>query len=356
MKLLIRLLAFTLATSPSLHGQDILWKAGLHSFFDNTEFGGSPVQVPQTMAGVHVTPEIGFGIDGRHSVYAGVDLLHEYGSEEAVGTYTPIAYYEYAGRPLRFYAGSIPRRLVLDRYPRIFFRDSVANYRPAMNGVFWEYAAGRKYANVWLDWTGLQGRTQREAFFVGWSGRYEYKQFYAQHFGYVFHYAKSKNPAPDEFIHDNILTLTSAGVDLSQASGFVRLEANIGWTLGLERDRGAGVWHSPQGLHTEVAAEYKGVGLFNTYYKGNPQQLYYGDHGGDLYWGDAFYRSPDYDRADFYIYFIHTPAVKLKFIYSMHFSGRKMYHEQAFYATFDLNNLKTRRTAEDYHYFWENWF
>ncbi|MDR1556073.1 MAG: hypothetical protein LBS88_03440 [Tannerellaceae bacterium] len=339
-----------------LPAQPLVWKVGVHSFFDNMEFGGSAIRIPQTMSGVHLAPEIGLVWEDKHRIFAGTDLMYEYGSSKVIAYYAPLIYYEYAGELFRFYAGAIPRSIIPDRYPRMFFRDSIMNYRPVINGIFWEYGFGNNYANVWLDWTGRQTDTRREAFFMGWSGKYNYRRFYAQHSAYMFHFAKTRNPAADESIHDMGLLLTSLGVDYSGEAGFEKLEANLGWSMGLDRNRGVGVWNKPQGLLSEIKVEYKGTGLFNTYYRGDAQQIYYNDFGSKLYWGDPAYRSKAYDRLDLYICFINTGVVKLKFIYSMHFMEKQLYHGQAFYATFDLSNLKDRKPGKKYQYLWENWF
>jgi len=123
----------------------------------------------------------------------------------------------------------------------------------------------------------------------------------------------------------------------------------------LERDRSIEDWHIPQGFLSEIKVEYKGLGLFNTYYMGGKQQVFYGSHGNEIYWGDPLYRSTGYNRADFYVYFVKTNVVNLKLIYSLHFVEREMYHEQLFYATFDLSNLK-RKEEKKYQYIWDNWF
>ena len=221
------ILGLCLSLYSPLPAQQIAWKAGVHSFFDNSEFGGSAIRIPQTMAGVHLAPEIGLVWEGKHRVFAGADLMHEYVSKQALAHSVPLVYYEYAGNPFRFYAGAIPRSILPDNYPRMFFRDSVMNYRPAINGIFWEYGAGINYANVWLDWTGWQTDTQREAFFMGWAGKYGITPFYAQHFGYKFHFAKTQNPAPDQSIHDNGLLLTSLGVDWAGKAGYKNLSGGI---------------------------------------------------------------------------------------------------------------------------------
>ncbi|MDR0866215.1 MAG: hypothetical protein LBO74_14980 [Candidatus Symbiothrix sp.] len=340
----------------SLSAQEVVWKAGIHSFFDNTEFSGASVQTSQTMAGVHLAPEIGLTWNQKHRIYAGIDAMHEFGSDKAIDYYNPILYYEYTNKSFRFQMGAFPRQPALDKYPRMFFQDSIKNYRPVLNGFFWEYTSNGNQANVWLDWTGRQTRERNESFFMGWSGRYNWKLFYAQHFGYMFHYAKVKEPETDESVHDNGLLLTSLGIDLAEKMNFEKLEVNAGWSMGLDRDRSAGVWNRPQGFLSEIKVEYKGVGLFNTYYKGESQQAYYGDHSNGLYWGDPVYRSKEYDRVDLYIQFIKTSVVNLKFVYSFHFVEKQTYHEQLLSATFDLDNLKGKTKEKKYNYLWDNWF
>jgi hypothetical protein len=157
--------------------QEFLWKAGVYNFFDNAEFAKSKLDIPQTMAGVHLTPEIGFKWNDNHYLFTGFDAMHEYGSDKAVGFFDPLVYYHFAGKQFRFFAGAFPRKQALDRYPRFFFRDSIYKYRPVVTGVFWEFDSGNNYMNIWLDWVSRQTDTRRESFFLGWSGRYNLKVF-----------------------------------------------------------------------------------------------------------------------------------------------------------------------------------
>jgi hypothetical protein len=348
------LISFGLCTS--LFAQKIEWKTGLHSFFDNTEFGHSLVQNPQTMGGIHFIPEAGLDWKNGHRIFVGIDLLHELGSNKIIDITYPVVYYEYENKGFRFYMGAVPRQLVLDKYPRMFFQDSIKNYRPTLNGFFWEYQRKKNYANIWLDWTSRQTEERHESFFMGWSGEYHPGIFYARHFGYMFHLAGVMNPEIPEAVHDNGLLLTSFGINFAPKTGFEKLEVNAGWSIGLDRDRDIGVWNKPQGLLSELKIEYRGLGIFNTYYKGESQQIFYNDHRNELYWGDPIYRSKEYNRSDFYIYFIKTNIVKVKFIYSLHFTEGQIYHEQAFYATFDLDNFKNKKNEKRYKYLWDNWF
>lgn len=332
-----------------------VWKVGVNSFFDNTEFGHSKVQMPQTMAGVHLAPEIGLSWDTIHRVFVGVDALHEYGSNKVIDYIDPIAYYEYNSAPFRFFMGAFPRKLVLEDYPRIFFADSINNYRPTINGFCWEYARGNSYIRAWLDWTSRQTHQRHEAFFMGESARVSLGNFYAQHFGYMFHYAGVIDPPVPDALHDNGLYVTSLGLDLAKKTGFEKLETNVGWAVGVEDGRGENTgWLKHNALLFETKIEYRGLGLENSYYNGDGQMSFYNDHGMDLYWGDRIYRAKEYDRADFYVHFFHSEVVETKLMFTLHFAEKQMYNEQSLYVCFNLDNLD-KKLRKPHRYIWSSW-
>ena len=325
--------------------QEFLYKAGLHNFLDNNEFAGCPVGFSQTMAGVHLVPQIGLQWDTKHRIFAGIDALHEYGSKKAIGYYDPIAYYEFDSNPFRFYLGAFPRKMALDRYPLFFFQDSINNYRPVMNGFFWEYYSKKDdYLNIWLDWTSRQTFTERETFFMGWSGRYNKDIFYGQHFGYMFHFARTANPDDNAAVHDNGRIWTALGVDLSSKTILDELDINAGWAVGLEQDRNVlNDWYCPHGLLSQIRLEYKGIGVFNTYYNGGSQGKKFDKYGSQLYWNDRLYQASRYNRLDGYLYFLKTDVVSLKFVFSLHFLEPGVFTSQQFFATFDLDNIKNKK-------------
>jgi hypothetical protein len=237
--------------------------------------------------------------------------------------------------------GAFPRSRALENYPRLFFQDSISYYRPNLNGIFSEYRKGDNYFNVWLDWTGRQSKTLNEEFFIGFSGKYKTGVFYVQHFGAMFHYAGKMDPVVEEPLHDNLLFLTSAGIDLSGKTCFSKLEANVGWAVRLERSRAENSgWIKSNGFLMETRVEYKWFGLFNTFYIGDNMMHYYSELGNKLYWGDPAYRSKTSDRADFYISFLQTRTVDLDLTYSLTFMEHRMYHEQMLKLIVNLNSLK----------------
>ncbi|MDD4921909.1 MAG: hypothetical protein PHS30_05470 [Bacteroidales bacterium] len=338
-----------------ISAQQKVWKVGVNSFFDNTEFGHSQVQMPQTMAGVHFSPEIGLSWDTVHRVFVGADVMHEYGSNKAIDYIAPIAYYEYHSAPFRFYMGAFPRKLVLDDYPRIFFTDSINNYRPTINGLCWEFYKGKSYVRAWLDWTSRQTRDRHEAFFMGESARIAMHDFYIQHFGYMFHYAGVMEPVVSEALHDNGMYLTSIGVDLAEKTGFDKLETSVGWAVGLEDAReGEQKWLTHHALMFDTKIEYRGLGLENSYYHGASQMSFYNDHGMGLYWADRIYRAKQYDRADLYIRFFHSDVVETKLMYTLHFVENQMYNEQSLYVSFNMDNLG-KKLSKSYRYLWDPW-
>lgn len=317
---------------------------GLYSFFDNTEFGHSLVQIPQTMAGVRFTPGLCLRIDSVHSVVAGINMLHEYGSNMVIDNTSPTAYYMYDREPVRFMAGAFPRELALESYPRLFFRDSLSYYRPNMNGILVEYSQRGFSGNLWLDWTSRQSPEHREAFFVGFSGKYKKGLFYVQNFSYMFHFAGFMDPVIDEALHDNLLQLTSIGADLSDRTVFDRLELNAGYVTGFDRARADDTgWLIHNGFLSELFIEYKRFGLFNTFYAGDGQMYFYEDHDNELYWGDAFYRTNTYNRSDLYLDFLRNEIVKARLLFSFHFAENNIYNEQALKVSVNLNNIRLKR-------------
>jgi hypothetical protein len=315
----LKVILLCLALSVRGYSQEKTWQVGLFSFFDNTEFSHSNVQIPQTMAGVRFAPELYMRLDSVHSIVAGINMLHEFGSSKALGDISPIVYYQYSRKPFGFMAGAFSRNFALDRYPRIFFQDSITYYRPNMNGLLLQYSRNQFFANIWLDWTSRQSHEMRETFFVGSSVKYNQGIFYVQHFNYMFHFAGKMDPVTDEALHDNLIFFTSFGLDFSGRTIFEKLEVNAGWVIGPDRARTNNTgWLFHHGFLSEARIEYKRCGLFNTFYTGESQMFYYSDHDNELYWGDSFYRTNTYNRSDFYIDFIKNDVASARIIFSFH--------------------------------------
>jgi hypothetical protein len=345
------ILLAVLSVTSLCFSQKLEWSVSATPFFDNTEFGGSKAEIDQTMAGTRLAPEIGMQFDTIHRVHVGVALLQEFGSVNTVDSYAPIAYYAYDKAPFKFTMGAFPRDSAVGDYPRVFFQDSIGYYRPVINGLVWKIYNTQSHFKVWLDWTGRQSETKREAFFMGWSGKTQKGVCYLQHFGYMFHYAKMKDAPDSQYIHDNGLALTSIGIDLAKKTSFDKLNVDAGWLVGLEDDRGTSGWLTHNALLVQANIEYKGLGFSNSYYIGAKQMTFYKEESNNLYWGEPVYRNREYNRADFYIKFIESDNVKIKFVYTLHATEHNVYHEQGLYASIYLNNYK-KKSGKKQLYLW----
>jgi len=339
-KKIIPFLIILVISSGIGYSQEKIWRVGLFSFFDNLEFGDSKVKIPQTMSGIMFAPEGGLRWDSVHKISVGINLMHEFGNSKAIKNFYPTAYYELTKGPLSFIMGAFPRNMITDNYPRLFIQDSIYYYRPNMEGIFLELRSKNNYVKAWLDWAGRMSTTVNEAFAASINGRYNYKFLYVEHFGHMYHFAGMMYPIVNEAYHDNFLFKTSAGVNLSDKTYFHTLEINAGWVAGFERARADNTgWIKMHGFLTEARIEYKGIGLFNTYYNGDGLMKFFGDHGSDLYWGDPVYRANKYNRTDLYLSFYKNSYIDMELTYSLHFLESNMYHEQMLKIKIDLNNL-----------------
>ena len=311
----------------TVSAQKFEWKAGLFNFFDNTEFLNSSYAIPQTMAGVRFSPEIGWGIDSVHHLRVGIDVLKEYGSRHFQDGYTPTAYYLYDCKPFRFYMGAFPRGGLLDAFPKAFFQDSIRYYRPNLTGLLWWYQGKQFDAKVFLDWTGRQTRTDHEAFLTGGLLLYRPSVFFAEFQTYLFHYAGSGNVRG---VRENAMAHAAIGLDLTSLTRLDTLSFRIGYLSGLDRNRNASLnWDLRNGLLAEAQVGYKNLGLKSSAYFGEGLMADYSSMGSTLYWGDPFYRGNFYNRTDLFYDFFESPFVFARLMFSQHFSENQCFFEQS---------------------------
>lgn len=315
----------------------------LFSFFDNTEYAGCKYQNDQTMPGTVLTPELGLSVDGKHHLRAGASLVANWGDNDKILSVSPVAYYEYNSSPIQFFMGAFPRRGSISKdMPRVMMQDSVWFYRPVVTGFFFKAGGERTYFDLWLDWTGFQSEMRRETFFVGWDGKYSHNILRLSHNGYMFHYAKMKNAPAGQFIHDNIMLVTKAGVDFSDLSGLSRFNEfslMAGWVLGVEDNRGETSWLLHNALLFDFCLDWRGLGVKNSFYYGKGQMNFYDKQSNNLYWGDPVYRANLYNRTDLYANVINTSFLDIYVDLAFHTFEQGLYLEQCLTAKVDLNNF-----------------
>lgn len=332
------LLFLLLTLSFGAAAQEYRWKVGLDYFFDNTEYEKSSFIDSETMNGVWLNPLGSIVWDEKHSVNAGVNLLKIPGMHRAIDKVDVTMYYEYKTPKVLFRVGAFPRADILSNYNNFFFKDSVNNFIPLLQGVFWQLGDDGNFFNAWMDWTGYATPTSREHFFLGLSGKLSRGLFFADFQSYMYHYSVSKPALPDENVSENLQLQASLGMQYERG-GFKGLLA-AGALLGYERDRRFDDrLYRPVGFTARADAEYCGIGTRNTLYAGDERMRLADTFGGSLYWGTQFLRSKFYTESEWYIRLIESDRVKVRFNCNLHFTEGETLFQQMLTVSASIDNF-----------------
>ncbi len=325
----------------STKAQKLGWEVGLEYFFDNTEYSKSSHIDSETMNGIWINPTSSVNFDSKHSISAGVNLLKIPGMNKAIDKIDVTAFYQYKTDKILFRAGSFPRADVLSNYDNFFFKDSVNNFIPLMQGVFIQYGSGKSFINGWFDRTGYATPTKREHFFVGLSGKITKGAFFADFQSYMFHYSNTKPSTQGWGVAENLQLQASIGTQLSKGEKFHSL-ISIGILAGYERDRRfEGELYKPVGVTSKINFEYSGIGTNNTLYYGNKRQRLANTFDGDLYWGTQFLREKFYAESEWYLKLIESDYINAKFSANLHFTEGSVLFQQMLTVSAQIGNIKS---------------
>lgn len=331
-----------------ISAQEYHWKVGLDYFFDNTEYKKSSFIDSETMNGIWLSPIGSVVFNERHSVNAGAYLLKIPGMDKIVDKAELSMYYQYKSRNVLFKAGAFPRNEVLGNYNNFFFKDSVNNFIPLVQGVFWQIGNERNFFNAWFDRTGYATPTKHEHFFVGLSGQWSKGLFFADFQSYMFHNSNTRPATTGDGVSENLQLQTTAGVRHNSENGFSGLIA-AGALLGYERDRRFdNTLYKPVGFVARADAEMWGIGTANTFYVGDERMRLSDTFGGDLYWGTQFLRAKSYLKSEWYIHLINADWVKARFNCNLHFTQGNVLFQQMLNVSVTMDNFSHKRQGEIY--------
>lgn len=342
---LLLLLLLVIVTTKA---QEYSWSLGLDYFFDNTEYAKSSFQDSESMNGVWLKPMGTISWHNKHSINGGVNLLKIPGTEKVIDKVNVTMYYQYQSNNILFRAGSFPRSDLLGNYNTFFFKDSVNNFTPLMQGVFFQIGNGDNFFNAWFDRTGYATPTTHEHFFVGLSGKASKGIFFADFQSYMLHYSNTKPATPGEGVSENFQLQATVGIDYNIGNGFKGLLA-AGTLVGYERDRRfEGELYKPAGFVARGDAEMWGIGTKNLLYIGDNRMRLAETFGGDLYYGTQFLQSSPYLKSEWYIRLIESDLVKVRFNCNLHFNeGHTMMQQMlTVSATIGSSGIKNKKSVE----------
>lgn len=331
----IAFLLLSVLTSPA---QEFRWSTGMDYFFDNMEYKPSPYADARTLQGIWLNALGVVEWDSSHTLVAGVNLLKMPGMRRAVDKAEVTLYYKYENDKVQFRAGAFPRSEVLSNYSDFFFRDSVNQFIPLMQGIFWQMGRENNFFNAWMDWTGYSTAEERESFFLGFSGKASKGLFFADFQSNLYHLA-GNYPNDGRFgVSEVIQGIASVGLEYDSGSNF-QVMASAGIFAGVERDRKAEETFIPIGFTARFNAEYMGFGTENNLYAGDPRMRLFGRYGSQLYRGNPFLQGSHYLQSKWYVRLIETGRTKLRLNCNLHFSEGEMFFQQALNLSVTVGTL-----------------
>ena len=285
-----------------------LWNINFSTFLDNQEFARSDYIKDKTLGGINLAPQAGISFGESNAVFAGVNLLKEFGTQQVIDKTDLIAYYRYRAEMKNnwiqsFYAGIFPRAPLLSNYSDFLFWKPLTNYMPVIQGLYYKIENHNTFANAWIDWTGKPSATVYETFYAGLSAKTNIKSFFIDFQGYYFHFANTEPKDPDFNLCDNGQALLRAGYLLPQNDNRLKFgcEISAGALAGYENERNAdNQKFMPIGFIAFANFKLRNFGLDNSLYAGNKRLHSYQKYGEQLYKGNPFLQGNFYLQSEIF--------------------------------------------------------
>ena len=312
LRIFLSLLA-ALAVSAGASAQRFTWSVDFGAVFDNREGDGTHTPA-ETYFFTRLAPEIGLSFGERDRIAGGVVWTQPIGREWGGHRVSPTLYYRHEAPRWAISMGMFPRTQLHEELPGFLWCDSLMYFQRNIRGALVQYAKGRSFVDLYLDWRQLQTNRDREAFNVVLHGQWHPRdgRFFAGGHAMMNHLAKVRHAPADQHVVDNFVVNPYVGVDLSHATPLDSLRVRAGAIVTLERNRAFGNWRTPAGGWLDVCAEWRWLGLYESLYAGGVQQPSHSEFGSLLYQGEPFYTAKFYSRTDVYAHIVRNRYVDLK--------------------------------------------
>ena len=320
-------------------------------WFDNREYE-SPYQTAQTLFAIRLSPEIGVGVTdkegGEHRVMAGVHYIQPMGGDWQDVHFFPTAFYQYKYKGLSLNMGAIPYRYFIRQLPDFMRYDSIAYAQPNIQGALLQYQSRYGFVEAMCDWRGLQRPDQREMFRVTLDGEFSYQGFFRYFVGGIgqFNHKAGRNYNVEakkwhESVCDDIYLSPNIGIDFSSPTPLCTLSLRASYIYGYQTQRKYKIGVNVHGFLLEFMANWRWIGVKNTFYYGDNLMPFYCLYGSYLNQGDPFYQSDIYNRTDLYVYLVRNSFVNCYFSWNMHWEPMGgLQHQQQLIAVFSLDGIK----------------
>ena len=305
----------TLCAALSLAAQKLTPEVGVQfqGLFVNDEFDASDqrLMASGTLGAARLFPYAGVSFGGHHGLYAGVDVVQDFGVFPQKPSAEVAFWYEFQKEHFNLYAGLVPYAKLVGNYSSAIWSDASSFYDGIFDGLMLQGVYERSYWEVMLDWCGKYGEDTREQFAIYSAADLWFNSWLSFSWeGSFHHYAcseKQKGVVDDHLFHPYFK------FDFSGFTGLDKFELHTGAMAGYHVDRLFDRKAFPLGADVVLDLQKWGFGLRNEFYYGGSQCPFYQltDDIGEVYADNLYSRSsiwqitPDgtpgyYDRVDAY--------------------------------------------------------
>lgn len=295
---------------------DLYWGVDMSAVFDNRE-GDTKYAAAKTFFQTQLAPEIGISLyEGRHLVAGGVVWTQPIGCEWEGHRLSPTLYYRYQSKGLRFAIGMFGKDQLYAEMPNYIWNDSVNYVQRNIRGAMISYRNDKGYFQAFIDWRGMQTKTQREAFNIMASGERQYSggKYLWGGVAMMNHLALDGAEHIGQNVVDNFLYNPYVGINISKiaSTALDTCSLRVGVLGGLTRDRCDKIWKTPIGAWVDFDISWKFLELKNTFYAGCKLYPYYGHFGMTLDQGEPYYAASLYNRTSVMVWFLRRKFVSVK--------------------------------------------
>lgn len=278
-----------------------VWDIDFGGVFDNRE-GHNKYVRDKTYIMVTLAPNIGLKFTDKDRIEGGVVWNQPLENGVKGSRVAPTLFYRHEGEKVKFSMGLFPLTQLREPLPGFLWSDSLAYFQKNLRGMLLQYEGDKGFIDAYLDWRGIQSKETREAFEIVVHGEFHKKDKLLAAGGYAMmnHLAKTSDAGPDQFVVDNFILNPYIGIKYDNKRFPDLFSIKAGPLISIERNREDREWRFPSGLWLDLEAEYKFLGLKNTFYYGGKLFPMYEEFGNELYMGEAFFSSRFYDRLDIY--------------------------------------------------------
>ena len=305
----------------ALPQQQVKWSVDFNTIFENRE-GDDYYSPDQTIFLTRLSPEIGISmLDGKHNIAGGVSWIQPCGNGWRDYKLCPTLYYNYASPTWRLAVGMLPRTMLIEPMHTVVLSDSMMYQQPNIRGVLLQYVKPCGFFELSLDWRSLQTETQREAFNVNFNGLWNPRgALLIGGRAQLNHLAKTLTNNENQNVNDDFMVNPYIGLNLARLTSLDSLTVKAGPIIQLERDRGANGWHTPCGLLVDAVAEWKWLGVKETFFAGKNLYPLYPKYGALLNMGDPNYQAKVYSRTNVYAYIFRNQFMNLETSLDFHYT------------------------------------